>query len=69
VAFPVVEPALQAQLRELLDLQLADTVKARRFLSSGATERVCSEGGEVIRAQERLYEFMAARQRVTGSEV
>ncbi len=62
-AFPVLDPALQGQLREILDVQLADTVKARRFRADGTTERVRPEGGEAIRAQERLYELMATRSR------
>jgi polyphosphate kinase len=61
VAFPVLEPALQAQLREILDVQLADRVKARRLLPGGTTERIRPDRGEVIRAQERLYELIVAR--------
>jgi len=68
VAFPVVDPALQLQLREILDLQLADTVKVRRFLPDGSTERVRSVGADAIRAQERLYDLMAARSRLGGGE-
>src|SRR5580765_6734782 len=32
IAFPVLDPGLQAQVREILEIQLADTVKARRIL-------------------------------------
>ena len=68
VAFPVLDPALQAQVREVLDIQLSDTVKARRFLSDGTTERVRPDGREIVRAQERLYDLTALRTRSGGSE-
>jgi polyphosphate kinase len=61
VAFPVLDPLLQAQVHEVLEVQLADTVKARRFLPDGTTERVRPDGRPIIRAQERLYELIAAR--------
>jgi polyphosphate kinase len=68
VAFPVLEPALQAQVREMLEIQLSDTVKARRFLPDGTTERVRPDGRAVVRAQERLYELTALRTRTGGGE-
>ena len=40
IAFPVLDPALQAQVREILEIQLADTVKARRILADGTSVRV-----------------------------
>jgi polyphosphate kinase len=68
VSFPVLDPMLQAPVREILDIQLADTVKARRFLADGTTERVRPEGRPLLRAQDRLYELMTARTRVAGGE-
>jgi polyphosphate kinase len=68
VSFPVLDPMLQAPVREILDIQLADTVKARRFLADGTTERVRPEGRPLLRAQDRLYELMTARTRVGGGE-
>jgi polyphosphate kinase len=56
VAFPVLEPALQAQVREILDIQLADTVKARRLLGDGTSVRVRAEGRPPLRSQENLWE-------------
>ena len=69
VAFPVLEPILQSQVREILEIQLADTVKARRFLPDGTTERVRPDGREILRAQERLYELTATRSRQASAEV
>jgi polyphosphate kinase len=58
-AFPVVEPGLEAQVREILEIQLADTVMARRILSDGRSERLRAGGALPLRAQERLYEATA----------
>jgi polyphosphate kinase len=67
VAFPVLDPLLQAHIREILEVQLADNVKARRFLPDGRTERVRPDGREAVRTQERLYDLMAARTRPGGT--
>jgi polyphosphate kinase len=60
IAFPVLSPALQAQLREVLETQLADTVKARLVLADGHSERVPAGDRPPLRSQERLYELTAA---------
>ena len=44
IAFPVLDPGLQAQVREILEIQLADTVKARRILPDGRSVRIAREG-------------------------
>lgn len=62
VAFPVLEPALQAQIREILDIQLADSVKARVLLPDGRSRRR-SVAAAPVRAQDRLYEVAAPRPR------
>ena len=59
IAFPVLDPGLQAQVREILEIQLADTVKARRILPDGRSVRVRAEGRPPLRSQERLYELTA----------
>jgi polyphosphate kinase len=56
IAFPVLEPALQAQVREILNIQLADTVKARRLLGDGTSVRMRAEGRPALRSQENLWE-------------
>ncbi len=61
VAFPVLEPALQEQIRDILEIQLADNVKARRILADGRSERLRpDEDRAPVRAQERIYEMMAS---------
>jgi len=60
IAFPVLDPHLQAQVREILEIQLADTVKARRILPDGSSVRVRPEGEPALRSQQRLYEATGA---------
>jgi polyphosphate kinase len=60
IAFPVLDPVLQAQIREILDIQLADTVKARRILPDGRSMRIRADGESALRSQERLYEANGA---------
>ncbi len=59
IAFPVLDPTLQSQVRQILDIQLADTVKARRVLGDGSSVRVHAEGRPPVRSQERLHELTA----------
>jgi polyphosphate kinase len=62
IAFPVPDPALQAQVRAVLDTQLADTVKARLLGADGGSTRLAPAGAPGVRAQDRLYEVTAAFQ-------
>ena len=62
VAFPILDPRLQLHIRRILDIQLADTVKARVILPDGRSERLTSMSGPPLRSQERLYEFTASSQ-------
>ena len=59
IAFPVLEPRLQAQVREILEVQLQDTAKARVIGPDGRSQRIRPAGGG-LRAQERLYERAGA---------
>ncbi len=61
IAFPVLDPDLQAQVREILEIQLADTVKARRILPDGSSARIRAAQAARLRSQERLYEAMATK--------
>jgi polyphosphate kinase len=60
IAFPVLDTVLQAQIREILDIQLADTVKARRILPDGRSMHIRADGESALRSQERLYEANGA---------
>lgn len=59
IAFPVLDPWLQTQLQEVLDIQLADTVKACELLPDGRYQRIQTDGTLTVRSQERLYELIA----------
>ena len=59
IAFPVLDPGLQTQIGEMLDIQLADTVKARRILPDGSSVRIRSARAGALRSQDRLYEVSA----------
>ena len=59
IAFPVLEPRLQAQIRDVLELQLTDTVKAREIQVDGGSARVRTSGTAPIRSQERLYTLLS----------
>lgn len=56
IAFPVLDPRLQAHIREILEIQLADTVKARRILADGNSVRIRAGREPALRSQDRLYE-------------
>jgi polyphosphate kinase len=62
IAFPVLDPALQAEIRQILEVQLADSVKARVLLPDGRSRRREASHAP-LRSQERLYEVAAARSR------
>ena len=61
VAFPILDPHIQAQLFEILSIQLADTVKARTILPDGRSKRVEPDPLTPVRSQQRLYEFTKAQ--------
>ena len=63
IAFPVLDARLQAQIHEVLDLQLSDTVKAREILLDGTSIRVRAGDAPPVRSQERLYALVAAEGR------
>jgi polyphosphate kinase len=60
VAFAVLDPDRQRQVAETLEIQLADTVKARIITATGGSERRRGDGAPALRAQERFYELAGA---------
>jgi len=52
IAFPVLDPDLQARIRQILEVQLADTVKARRILADGEAPSA-SERSPAVRSDRR----------------
>jgi polyphosphate kinase len=59
IAFPILDPRLQAEVHEILEVQLQDTVKARLLQPDGTSIRAV--GSAPMRSQERLYELIGAR--------
>jgi polyphosphate kinase len=49
------------EIRQILEVQLADTVKARLLQPDGTSVRARPESGTGLRSQERLYELIDAR--------
>jgi polyphosphate kinase len=59
IAFPVLEPAQQSRLKEILETQLADNVKGWCMQTDGNYARGRSAEDEPLRSQERLYQLIA----------
>jgi len=55
IAFPVLDPAVRAEVRRILDVQLADRVKARLIMPDGQSRRPDVSHDGSIPSQERLY--------------
>ena len=65
IAFPILDPRLQSQIREVLEVQLTDTSKAREIQIDGSSIRVRAPEAPPIRSQERLYGLVAAESRAS----
>jgi polyphosphate kinase len=63
IAFPVLDPRLQSQIHEVLEIQLTDTLKAREIQIDGSSTRVRAPDAPAVRSQERLYGLVAAENR------
>ena len=50
VAFPVLDPAIQAQIMEILETQLADTVKSRVLFTDGGSRRTTRPKAAPVRS-------------------
>jgi polyphosphate kinase len=67
IAFPVIEPRLQAKLREILELQLGDNVKGWSLRADGTYARIGNDDQPAFRFQERFYELLQAEERSASS--
>ena len=57
--FPVLDPALQNRLKQILETQLADDVKGWLMQSDGGYHRrPSSTSSSRLRSQEKLYELL-----------
>ena len=66
IAFPILDPRLQSQIREVLEIQLTDTSKAREIQIDGSSIRVRAPEAPPLRSQERLYGLVAAESRTSA---
>jgi len=57
VATPVTDPEIQGQLKKMLELQLADNVKAR-VIGQGEQNRYKKTGGAARRSQVEIYKYL-----------
>ncbi|MET0387820.1 MAG: polyphosphate kinase 1 [Polyangiales bacterium] len=55
LAFPVLDPKLQAEVRSILELQISDREKARELGPDGRSRRLRDAPGHGFRSQEALY--------------
>jgi polyphosphate kinase len=67
IAFPVIDPQLQAQLRQILEIQLGDTVKGWSMQSDGTYVRTQNDGLSSIRCQEKLYEIIQSEDGISAA--
>jgi polyphosphate kinase len=67
IAFPVVDTLLQKRLKEILDLQLADSAKGWWMEADGSYARN-PQGKDAVRFQERYYEDLQAEERSGNSK-
>jgi polyphosphate kinase len=59
IAFPVIEPALQHHLKDILETQLADSIKAWQMRSDGRYTRAAHSDQPPLRSQELLHELIS----------
>ncbi len=58
VAFPIRDERLKAQIRRIIDIQIADCVKARRITALHENERIECDSKPPVRAQEEIYRYL-----------
>jgi polyphosphate kinase len=66
VTFPIYDPALHKDLKEVLELQWADNVKAR-ILDEPLSNQYRPRKGEAVRSQSAFYELV--KKRTLGEEL
>lgn len=68
IAFPIFEPQLQSKLNEILELQLADSIKAWRMEPHGSYLRKRTKNVATFRFQERFYEMLQTKEQTGPSK-
>src|SRR5437870_8704 len=65
VAFPIYDESIKQELRQIIDLQLNDTVKARVINRSQSNKYRKSDSPNKIAAQQATYEMLLHKQMLT----
>ena len=60
VAVRIEDPAIAAEIREMMDIQLKDNVKAR-LLDDALSNEYARDRGRKIRSQRRIHQYLAAK--------
>jgi len=55
---PIFDPVIQQELKEIINIQLSDNVKARVLNNTLTNEYVPANGGELIRSQYETFHFL-----------
>jgi len=58
VGFPILDPLIQLQIRDIIDLQLRDNTKARIIQSNGLSPRKKQNKNNTFRAQTDTYNYL-----------
>jgi polyphosphate kinase len=58
VAFPIIDPRLQAKLKAIMEIQLGDTVKGWWIHPDGSSTRTRGDGVSPLRSQEHLHQLI-----------
>jgi polyphosphate kinase len=64
IAFPIIAPRLQTNLKEILELQLGEDVKGWSMQADGSYKRIENDGRPAFRFQERFYEMLQLQERL-----
>jgi polyphosphate kinase len=67
IAFPIVEPRLQAKLKQILELQLGESMKGWSMQPDGSYKKIENDDRPAFRFQERFYELLQAEERLSSS--
>jgi polyphosphate kinase len=58
VGFPILDPLIQLQIRDIIDLQLRDNTKARIIQPNGLSTHKKPKKNNIFRAQTDTYNYL-----------
>jgi polyphosphate kinase len=60
IAFPIIDAALQNRIKDILETQLSDNIKAWWMQPDGHYRRAAADVSSPLRSQEKLYELIGS---------